>query len=86
MSRGKPLPRFGYAILAIPDSGLFVREDGRLVTGHGTLMQSHEMPLFTRLIDAEHHAYTMKNKWEDGDKNGHSWDFPIVPVVVNERL
>lgn len=76
----------GFTVIAIPDSGLFVK-GGKIVTGHGTEMDADdEMPLFTRRIDADRHAFTRKNKWQEGDVRGHEWDFIVVPVLVRERL
>lgn len=74
----------GYAVLAIPDTGLYVR-NGKLETGHGTETRFSEIMLFSRISDAHRHAWQMKDQWAKVE-NGHTWDFPVVPVLVRERL
>lgn len=74
----------GYVVLAIPDSGLFVK-DGQLVTGHGTSMSWSEMVLFSRREDADKHAARTAANWTNGDANGHAWEFPVIAVLVEER-
>ena len=75
----------GFAVIAIPDTGLFVN-DGEVVTGHGTEMVIDEMILFKRRFDATTFADSLRKKWEAGDKNGVCWKFPVIPVLVSVRL
>lgn len=75
----------GYVVLAIPDSGLFVK-DGQIVTGHETPMEFDELILFSRRHDAEILAVSQCERWSDGDKRGHKWNFQVIPVLVSERL
>jgi hypothetical protein len=77
--------KHGFAVLAIPDSGLFTKA-GQIVTGHETELRFSELILFSRRQDAEDHASKSKTYWEDGDANGHRWSFQVIPVVVSERL
>jgi hypothetical protein len=77
--------KHGYAVLAIPDSGLFVK-DGRIVSGHETDLKFSELMLFSRRLDADTHADQQKTYWEDGDANGHTWSFQVIPVLVSERI
>ena len=75
----------GYVVIAVPESGLFVK-DGRIVTGHETTLKFDEMILFSREFDAKNHANAQEIYWKDGDVHGHKWTFPIIPVLVSERL
>ena len=77
--------KHGYAVLAIPDSGLFVK-DGRLVSGHETELNFGELILFSRRLDADTHAEKNQTAWENSDVNGHAWSFQVIPVLVSERL
>jgi hypothetical protein len=74
----------GFLVVAIPETGLFVK-NGKIVTGHGTMMEADEIPLFKRLVDAEQLAKSRAEFWKDGDKNGKHWDFVPIAVLVNER-
>jgi hypothetical protein len=87
MAEKKPSFRLrnGYAVLAIPESGLFVK-NGEIVTGHETALKFNELVVFARQEDAEKHAERQKVFWKQGDTNGHVWDFPVIPVMVKEKL
>lgn len=76
--------KHGYAVLAVPDSGLFVRNE-EIQTGHGTTMKWSELLVFSRMSDAEDYAKDAKKGWERGDTLGHRWDFPVIPVLVSDR-
>lgn len=74
--------KHAYAVIAVPDSGLFVK-NGEIVSGNGTSMRASELILFSRAQDAEQHAKQQVQyqiKAEDG------WSFPVIPVLVSERL
>jgi hypothetical protein len=75
----------GFVVMAIPDSGLFVK-DGKIVSGHETTMSFSELILFSRKFDADKHAAANQIQWEDSDANGHVWSFQVIPVLVSERL
>ena len=77
--------KHGYAVLAIPDSGLFVKE-GQIVTGHDTALKFDEIILFSRETDAQKHADKNQVYWNGADANGHKWNFKVVPVLVSERI
>ena len=77
--------RNGYAVLAIPDSGLFAK-GGQIVTGHETEMKFSELIVFSRFDDAQAYARQTQRQWEGTDVNGHQWNFLVIPVLVNERL
>lgn len=77
--------KHGYVVVAIPDSGLFVK-DGLIVSGHSTKMRFDEMILFSREQDAADHAQQQRTQWARADMNGHNWSFPVIPVLVHERL
>ena len=74
----------GFAVLAIPETGLFVK-DGKIVTGHGTEMEADELPLFKRRVDADSLRLSRMEHWRHGDSNGKHWDFVVVAVLVQER-
>jgi hypothetical protein len=74
-----------FAVLAIPETGIFVK-DGRIVTGHGTEMEADEIILFKRRADAVLHSRSRTNQWIAGDANGKKWSFPIVAVLIRERV
>ena len=76
--------RNGYAVLAIPDSGLFVK-NGQIVTGHETEMKFSELVVFSRSVDADGYAGQNQRQWQGTDVRGHSWKFVVIPVLVNER-
>ena len=75
----------GYAVMSIPDSGLFVK-DGRLVTGHQTEMKFDELLLFSRDQDAQKHAEENQKYWDNRGTGEHKWNFQVIPVLVSERL
>ena len=75
----------GYVVLAVPDSGLFVK-DGKIISGHGTEMKFDEVVLFSRRAHADAHAKQNQTYWENGDPQGHQWKFQVLPVLVSERL
>ena len=75
--------KHGYAVLAIPDSGLFVK-DGRIVSGHETdLKFSAELMLFSRETRRRHTTPT--NRKPTGKTEtltaGHTWSFSGNPGV-----
>jgi len=76
--------RNGYAILAVPDSGLFVK-NGTLVTGHRTDMKHSKLIVFSRQDDAQRFADENARTWENGDAHGHRWEFKVIPVMVHEK-
>lgn len=82
--RKKSLRERGYAVIAIPESGLFLK-DGKLMSGHGTEVVVDEIWVFTRSEDATANAKIREQKWQDGDGNGRHWNFPVLPVFVSER-
>lgn len=76
----------GFAVLAVPESGLFSK-DGRITTGKGRSMKAEEIILFKRLADAEEHARQLRTSaWPDADTGEAAWSFPILAVLVKERL
>ena len=78
--------KHGYVVIAIPKSGLFVKE-GKIVTGRDTVLRFSELILFSREADAQ--AYAQRNRvyWSDGEPHGESsWAFQVLPVLVSERL
>ena len=78
--------KHGYVVMAIPDSGLFLK-DGRLVSGHQTDMKFDELILYSRDEDANRLADQLRTQWGDAeDNNGHKWNFHVLPVLVHERL
>jgi hypothetical protein len=77
--------KHGYVVMAIPDSGLFLK-DGRLVSGHQTDMKFDELILYSRDEDANKLVDQLRTQWADPDANGHQWNFHVLPVLVHERL
>ncbi|MGO8792906.1 MAG: hypothetical protein ACLQVL_36725 [Terriglobia bacterium] len=75
----------GYVVMAIPDTGLFVK-DGQLRTGHGTEPAFNELILFSRVADAEAHAEKNNKYWAYNTGEGRHWNFKVLPVLVSERL
>lgn len=68
----------GYTVMAVPESGLFVKH-GELHTGDGDpLAALGELQLFSRMIDAERLQLNLIGKWP-------GWKFPIIAVRVKER-
>ncbi len=75
----------GYAVLAIPETGLFVR-DGQIKSGHGTTMAISELILYSRRVDADNHAAQNAKYWAQKEPAGSPWHFEVLPVLVEERL
>jgi hypothetical protein len=74
--------KHAYAVIAVPESGLFVK-DGEFISGHGTSMRVSELVLFSRRSDADLHAFQCGGKWAE---TAEKWLFPVIPVLVSERL
>ena len=57
--------KHGYVVIAIPKSGLFVKE-GKTVTGRDTVLRFSELILIFGEADAQ--AYAQRNRvyWSDG--------------------
>jgi len=77
--------KHGYVVMAIPDSGLFLK-DGRLVSGHQTDMKFDELILYSRDEDAARLTQQLRVQWAGPDASGHQWNFHVLPVLVHERL
>ena len=75
----------GYAVLCIPESGLFVK-NGEVVTGRGEEIVVSEMVLYSRRADADLGAKVMGERWKGGDRKGQEWNFLVIPVLVHERI
>ncbi len=75
----------GFIVMAVPESGLFAKE-GRITTGKGSCPRVEEVILFSRMFDAEQHVKHLKSAWPDGDDTEQKWSFPILAVLVSERL
>lgn len=75
----------GFAVLSIPENGLFYRK-GQLETGDGVPVAVSEMILFARRADAEKHAQQQAWDWQAGDRRGNEWKFTVISVLVNERM
>lgn len=83
MARSKSLTRTnGYVVIAVPETGLFVK-CGEIVTGDGSPMHVSELILFTRHEDAKHHSEAQERYWKD---RAPAWQFPVIPVLVSERV
>ena len=71
--------KHGYAVIAVPESGLFVK-GGRLETGAGNPMRVSELSIFTSRESADRNAIALQKEWA-----AEKWSFPVVPVLIRER-
>jgi hypothetical protein len=72
-----------YAVIAIPETGLFARNE-MVVTGHDTEMEVEGLVLYVRRSEAEEFADQERERWANHDLE-HTWSFPILRVLVDER-
>jgi hypothetical protein len=75
----------GHIVIAIPESGLFLR-DGRFASGNGMQPVIEEMILFSRRADAEAHRAQNEEYWRQRPTGEERYNFAVVPVLVHERL
>ncbi len=73
--------KHGYAVIAIPRDGLFVR-NGHLETGCGKNIDPGEVIIFSQRLDADRHADRNVTYWAG---KGGDWNFHVVPVLMSER-
>ncbi len=73
--------KHGYAVLAIPSDGLFVR-NGHLETGSGKNVSTGEVIIFSQRLDADRHADRNAVYWAT---KGGGWNFHVIPVLMSER-
>lgn len=76
--------KHGFAVIAIPETGLFVR-DGQLVTGHNTSMAVNKLLVHGKREDAVIHAIKCEREWSLKEPDGKPWHFHVMPVQVEER-
>lgn len=76
--------KHGFAVIAIPETGLFVR-DGRLVTGHGTPMVANKIIVHAKRENAVIHAIKDEREWSAKEPEGKPWHFHVMPVQVEEK-
>ena len=75
----------GHIVIAIPESGLFLR-DGHFASGNGMQPVIEEMILFSRRADAEAHKAQNEEYWRQRPTGEDRYNFAVVSVLVRERL
>jgi len=82
----KPLIKHGFVVIAVPEDGLFIDDNGSIKSGSGKEIKAINLHLFSRYEAAYRAQQRQEEKWKDGDVHKKEWKFTVLPVAVHERL